>query len=227
MRRAILFLLAVTLVVVPFAVESHILKLKDGRILKGEFISGTTDIVLFHVEGDTIQEFHVGDILSIHFSSASIGATPPAKAEPIKIDAGTVVQVKTTAKLGTRDSGAGDRFFAEIAEDFVVDGVTLSAKGKRVFGRVRKVVKPKRSSDKAAIEILLTDLTIAGNQQPIITDYFGVEKDDKGTYRLLGTAKPVDAGVGVFMSDQHVEIPVGTQFLFRITQPVSVKGVAR
>jgi hypothetical protein len=227
MRRSVLFVLAVVLVVVPLAVQSHILKLKDGRILKGQFISGMTDVVRFHVEGDTIRDFSVDDIISIHFSSATIDAAPPPPAEPVKIFPGTAVRIKLTAELGTRKSSAGDRFFAEIAEDFVVDGITLCAKGKRVFGRVRKVVKPKRSGDRAVIEILLTDLTIAGKKQPVITDFFGVENDGEGIYQLLGTAKPVDAGVPQFMDDRHVQIPIGTVLEFRITQPVTVRNVTR
>jgi len=227
MRRSILFVLVMTMVVVPLVTQAHILKLKDGRILKGQFVSGITEAIRFHVEGDTIREFSVADILAIHFSSASITATPPPPAEPVKIFPGTVVNVKLSAELGTRTSSAGDRFFAEISEDLIVDGVTLSAKGKRVFGRVRKVVKPKRSKDNAVIEILLTDLTIAGKSQPVITDFFGVEHDGEGTYRLLGTAKPIGATVANFMDDQHVRLPVGTELEFRITQPVTIRGVSK
>jgi hypothetical protein len=226
MKRSFLLVLAVAVVVVPLVTQAHILKLKDGRILKGIFVSGMADVIRFDVEGDTLREFPVDDILSIHFSSASIGATPPP-AEPVKILPGTAVKVKLSAELGTRNSSAGDRFFAEISEDFVVDGVTLSEKGKRVFGRVRKVVKPKRSNDRAAIEILLTDLTIAGKSQPIVTDFFGAEHDGKGTYRLLGTARPVEATVATFMDDRHIRLPAGTEFVFRITQPVTVRGVTK
>lgn len=227
MRRPILFTLVLALIVVPLLTQAHILKLKDGRILKGQFVSATSEAVRFNVEGDTIRVFSVDDILSIHFSSASIGATPPPAAEPVKIKSGTVFRVRITNELGTRKNGAGDRYFAEIAEDFVVDGVTLSAKGKRVYGRVRKVVKPKRSGDKAVIEILISDLSIAGKQQPITSDYFGVVHDGDGNYSLLGTAKPVDASLGNFFDDRHVRIPVGTVLEFQITQPVTLRDVAR
>jgi hypothetical protein len=89
------------------------------------------------------------------------------------------------------------------------------------------VVKPKRSNDKAAFEILLTDLTIAGKSQPVITDFFGVEHDGDGNYQILGTAKAVDAGLPAFIDDHHVHIPAGTVLEFRITQPVTIRNVSR
>jgi len=227
MKRFLLLLIVLTLAVVPFAVHAHILKLKDGRILKGEFVRATSDVVYFNVEGDTVHEFSVGDILSIHFSSASIDAAAPPASEPVRIIPGTVLKVKLTAELGTRNSDAGQRYFAEMAEDLVVDGVPLSATGKRVFGRVRKVVKPKRPNDKAVVEILLTDLTIAGKSQPVVTNYFGVQADGKGNYTFLGTARPVGATLVEFFDDQHIRIPIGTVIEFRITQPVTVRHVKR
>jgi hypothetical protein len=227
MKRVVLFALALALLIVPLITQAHILKLKDGRILKGQLVSAGSDVVYFHVEGDTIHEFAVGDLLSLHFSSASINAAPPQKGEPVKILPGATVRVKLTQELGTKSSDAGKKFFAEMVEDFVVDDVTLSAAGKRVHGRVRKVVKPKRSNDRAAIEILLTDLTIAGKSQPITTDYFGVENDGKGNYNFVGTAKPIDTLLGECMDGKNVRLPVGTVIEFRITQPVTVRHVTK
>jgi hypothetical protein len=215
------------LLIVPLITQAHILKLKDGRILKGQLVSASTDIIYFHVEGDTIREFAVGDLLSLHFSSATLNAAPPQKSDPVKILPGAVVRVKITQELGTKSSDAGDKFFAEVVEDFTVDDVTLSAAGKRVFGRVRKIVKPKRSNDRAAIEILLTDLTIAGKSVPVTTDYFGVENDGEGNFNFLGTAKPIEASLGEFMDGKNIRLPVGTKIEFRITQPVTVRHVTK
>ncbi len=223
MRKSLILLIVVALVVVPLLSQAHILKLKDGRILKGEFLGGSTDVLRFHVEGDTIHEFSLDDILSLHFSSASINATPPPPAEPVKILPGTSIRISLSSELNTLTSNAGDRFFGELAEDLVVGDVTLSTAGKRVFGRVRKVVKPKRANSKANIEFLITDLTIAGKQQPVTTDYFGVENDGKGNVNLLGTAKPVDAGIPNFIDDRNLRIPAGTVFEFKITQPVTIR----
>jgi len=227
MKRAVLFTLLLAIVVIPPVVHAHILKLMDGRILKGELVRATSDVVYFHVVGDTIRAFPVGDIVSLHFSSATIDAPPPPTAEPIKIPAGTPIRVKITEELSTRSSDAGKRFFGELAQDLAVDGVTVSAGGKRVFGRVRKVVKPKRSNDRAAIEIIISDLTIAGKAQPVVTNYFGVEHDGEGAYQFLGEARPVDASIATFMDDRHVRIRPGTVIEFHIAHPVTIRGVSR
>ena len=227
MKRTVLFVLLMALVVVPPAAHAHIIKLLDGRILKGELVRATADVVYFHVEGDTIQAFPIGKILSLHFSSATIDAPPPPKSEPVRIPAGTPIKVKITDELSTRSSDAGKRFFGELAEDLAVDGVTLSAGGKRVFGRIRKVVKPKRSNDRAAIEIIISDLTIAGKAQPVVTNYFGVENDGDGNMNFLGEARPVYASVGTFMDDQHVRIKPGTVIEFQIAHTVTIRGISR
>jgi hypothetical protein len=131
--------------------------------------------------------------------------------------------VALDSELNTRSSSAGDRFFGRLAEDLVIGDVTLSEEGKRVFGRVRKVVKPKRASRRSNIEILVSDLTIAGKKQPVITDYFGVEHDGEGNYNLLGTARPVEAGFAQFVDGRNLRLPAGTVFEFRVTQPVTVR----
>jgi hypothetical protein len=225
MKRAVIFLLSLALLMVAPVVQAHILKLLDGRILKGELVSATAEVLYFHVEGDTIRSFPIEKILSLHLSSATIDAPPPSSSEPVRIPAGTTIRVRTTDELGTRTSDAGKRFFAEMAQDLAVDGVTLSAGGKRVFGRVRKVVKPKRSNDRAAIEIVISDLTIAGKAQPIVTDYFGIEHDGEGNYKLLGPATPLDATLGTFADDKHVRIPAGTVLEFHLAHPVTIRGV--
>jgi hypothetical protein len=226
MRRVALIALLLALVIVPLVVHAHILKLLDGRIIRGELVSATAEVLYFKVEGDTLRAFPVGSVLSIHFSSATIDAPPPPKSEPVKISAGTAVRVKITDAMDTKTSDAGKRFFGELAQDLVVDGVTLAPAGKRVFGRVRKVVKPKRSNDRAAIEIIVSDLTIAGKAQPVVTDYFGVENDGNGNYRLLGGAKPVDVTIGTFADGKHVKIPAGTIILFHIAYGVTIRGVS-
>jgi len=211
------------LLVCASGVYAHILKLKDGRILKGTLVGATGDMISFRVEGDTLRTFPLDDVISLHISSASLDAAPLRPAEPVKISAGTIVRVALASELGTVASGAGDRFFAELAENLVVGDVTVSAAGKRVFGQVQKVVKPVRGNDRAAIEIQLTGLTVGGKTQPVVTDYFGVQNDGKGNWSLLGTARPVDAALTHFMRERNVLLPKGTKLEFRITEPVTLR----
>jgi hypothetical protein len=220
--KTIGIVLAAALIVVG-AADGHILKLKDGRILKGNFVGATSESIHFFVEGDTIRVFPIDDILSLHFSMASLGAAPLAPAEPIRIPPGTVIRVRLHADLGSIESNAGQTFFASLAEDLALDGDVLSAQGKRVFGRVRKVVKPKRSRDRAVVEIVVTDLTIMGKKQPVITDSFGVTNDGQGTVNITGTGQAIGAGVADFWNDRNVKIPRGTILEFHVTQPVVIR----
>lgn len=225
--KIVVILATFAVVLIPLSVQGHILKLKDGRIITGELVSATKNSVRFRVEDRTIKKFPIEDILSIHFSMASISAQPQAAAEPIKIIPGTVIRIRTASVLSTTGNNAGDRFFAKLDKDLVVDGKVLSSKGKRVYGRVRKVVKPKRAVDKAVIELVITDLTIEGKTQPIITDYFGVQNDGHGTVNVLGSARAPETTVPMFVEGRNLVVPKNTLFEFRVTQPVTIRGIAR
>jgi len=225
--RHVVLAVILAVILVPLSVRGHILKLKDGRILTGEFMSATREVVKFKVEGEAVQNFPVAEVLSIHFSMASVSAPPQAKAEPVKILPGKVIRIRLAEEVSTTNSSAGKRFFAVLDEDLEVDGVVLSEKGKRVFGRVRKVVKPKRSIDKALIELVITDLTIMGKTHPVISDYFGVQNDGEGTVNTLGPAKAVELTLPEFTDGKNVKIPAHTLIEFRITQPVTIRDVTK
>ena len=210
------------LLVSQLTAETHTLKLRDGRILKGEFVNASGGAVWFKVVGDVeATQFQIADILSVVFSTASI--QPPKKKEALTVPIGTVVSVKFVEEISSRDQSAGQKFFCELAADVVVGETVVAKAGKRVTGRVRKVVKPKRSVDKAVLELVLVSVPVDGKDAHMITDFVGVVNDGKGNVNVTGAAQVSGATAEGLRDGKHVTMPVGLVVDFRLTQPMTIR----
>lgn len=201
----------------------HILKLMDGRILKGEFISASGGAINFKVVGDAEPtRFDIADVLSVVFSTASpIGLQK--REEPISVPKGHVIAIQFSEEVSSRASTAGEKFFATLVSDLEQDGVVLARAGKRVAGRVRKVLRPKRSVDKAVIEVTLIEIPVDGKSVPVITDWAGVVNDGRGTTSTTGPAVVTNATMDELVDGNNVLFPVGTRVEFRLAQPLIIR----
>ncbi len=222
-RRLLMVMTLICLTAVISAhAATHQLKLKDGRVLQGELDRVADGMVWFRVVGQAdLTSFAVDLVISIHFAPA--GAVSVQKKEAIRVPVGTDVRITLNAEIGSKRNSAGDKFFALLDRDLVVNNVVVVKKGKRVQGRVRKVVRPKRSNDKSIIEIVLINIQVAGQQVPIITDHLGILNDGKGNITPSGAAQIVDATLLQIMDQNHVRIPAGTTLKFHLTQVMNVK----
>jgi len=227
MKRTDAFALAITAVVLIAAAAPafgvHLLNLRDGRMLKGELVSASSQEVRFRTAKGDVETFPLSDVLSIHFKAPEVEKSQPLET-PARIGQGTVIRVRVQGKLSSTDNNAGDRFFGVMAEDLTVGDVLVSAQGRRVYGRVRKVVRPRRGGGKATLEIMLTDITVGGKKQPLVTDFFGVHADGNGSAVKTGSARAPETRLPFFLDGWDVIIPPGTLIEFRVTQPVTVRA---
>lgn len=220
MRVSLVIVLAV--LCAATAVSAHILKLKDGRILRGELVSATPTEIRFHVAGDSVRVFPADIVLSLHFSSATVAPVEQNR-PPVRVEVGTWVTVRLQGELNSRTSRAGDKFFAVLDEDFTAGGEVLAPKGKRVFGRVRKVVTAKRSTDNAALEFALTGVPVDGKTRPMITNAFGVATNGRGTLMTTGTARAPDTQLPALADGYQVRVAPGTKLVFMLEQPMLIR----
>jgi hypothetical protein len=221
-KRALILAATAILLASPASAQ-HILKLMDGRILKGEFISASGGAVNFKVVGDEAPtRFEVSKILSVVFSTAT-PASAQKQREPISIPAGRVISIQISEEVSTITASAGQKFFGTLVADFVHEDKILVATGKRVTGRVHKVLRPKRSVDKAIVEITLIEIPVDGKTVHIITDWAGIVSDGKGTTTTTGPAMVSNSVIGELVDGNHVRFPVGARIEFRLSQPLSIR----
>ncbi len=202
-------LLTGLIVLTCFAVVSaDTLKLKDGRVLDGYFMGGSSRVIKFEVNG-VVQEIPLEAIVSLTFKTVSTSqATAPApkKAPPPKpvpatrptgspgavtVNAGTRLMIRLTESLDTGKNKAGDRFTSALEADLVSGGVIVAARGAAVYGRVAECKKAKRLAGKAKLTLELTDIMINNQMRPILTQRVGYEGDRQGTLKKVGAGAAV------------------------------------
>ena len=117
LRFSVLVSILVTMMSVWASADTHTLKLKDGRILQGEFVNASNGSIFFRVGGGSeATRFIITDVLSVVFSSASMQPIIQ-KDEPIVVPAGTAIRINLIEPLSSSHGNAGNNFFAELAAD--------------------------------------------------------------------------------------------------------------
>ncbi len=226
-----------------FTAMADTLKLKDGRVLEGYYQGGTASVIKFELSGK-IQNIPVESIVSLTFKKVQTAAAPAPAPQtaptptsgPVTVNAGTRLMIRMENALDTGKTKSGERFTCGLEADLVVNGVVVAPKGSRVYGKVLESVKAKRVRGTAKLLVELTDITIKGQLQPIVSEQLGYEGDRSGTVKKVGAGAAVgalagDAGKGaavggalaVLTKGKQIQIPAGTLLEFRLAQPLSVK----
>ena len=241
------------LLLLPIAAVGDTLVLRDGRVLQGKYLGGAPDRVIFNVNGE-VQEIFVSSLITLTFSATVETAAPsPASAAPapapaavsaqrrVQAPAGARLVVRTDAPLASNKSEPGDRFAATLETDIAVNGAVVIPKGSKAYGRIVESSGAKRLAGKARLVLELTDVTVNGQLQPILTDKFGVQGADAvggtaakiGAGTLIGAvidgkegaAKGAAAGgaLSLLTKGEQIHIPAQTVLEFRLQQPVTVQ----
>jgi len=120
--------------------------------------------------------------------------------ETITLDAGAVIQVRTTGWLSSDGNKLGDSVIMTLAQPLVVDGLVVARRGQTVIGRVaaaEKAGRAKKTPSKLAVA--LNQLTLVDGQLvDLQTSLISVtNKTPTGQYALgVVTTTGVGAGIG-------------------------------
>src|SRR5271157_1355627 len=145
----------VALCVAAAAARADSLELKNGSLIKGEFMGGTQTSISFQV-GASVQSYDIADVRSLRFDSDAQGASPsvPSKqptapsaiekdevaktSASVTISAGTRISVRTIDSIDSTKNRVGYRFQASLEEPLSVDGNVVVPKGADVYGRLEE-----------------------------------------------------------------------------------------
>ncbi len=200
--RKTIVALAAAFLLAPLAALADTLELRDGRVLQGRYMGGTTGQVRFEVNGD-LQTFSVTEIVALTFSRGGAAAVPtaaaPAPRAPAStsgratIPAGTNLLVRMIDGVDSQKNRVGDKFRASLETDLVVDDVVVAKKGSDVIGRLAEAKEAGHVSGSSELKLELTDLVINQRNYPIVTGEYQL----KGKGRGGDTAKKVGGGAAV------------------------------
>ncbi|MCC6368578.1 MAG: hypothetical protein IT165_34060 [Bryobacterales bacterium] len=183
--------------------------------------------------------------------SRQTAAAVPAKPlppPPVTLPAGTVLRVRTTTTLSSKNSQTGDRFTATLTEPLVAGGKVLAPRGAQVEGLIADSNQGGRVKGRAHISIRLTSVDVNGRQMAVSTGAFtrtarATKKKDAtkigigsgigavigaiaggGRGAAIGAAAGAGAGTGVVLGTrgEPAVIPSESVLTFRLRNPVTV-----
>jgi hypothetical protein len=168
------------------------LTLKDGRVIRGQYIGGTADAIQMNVDG-TVQTFDVRDVASLSRDSgpAAAPAAPtgltvaPGPAAPqtasnrMTLPVGTRILVRMIDSVDSERNHVGDHFRASLETNLEQDGYLLARRGTEVYGELANVKGAGRLAGHAELKLQLTGMLLHDNLVPLVT----------GEYELAGKGR--------------------------------------
>ena len=187
------------------------LELKNGSLIKGNFLGGTGSEIKFQV-GSSVQRYNLADIVSLYFDSERAvsdmptrprssfagepGAGEHARMRPpafVTVPAGTRISVRTIDGIDSTKNQVGDRFQASLEEPLMVDDNLIVPKGADVYGRLAESKTSGTFTGRSQLGLELTGIVVNGQTVPVVTGEYEVAGKSRGA----STAKRTVGGAAV------------------------------
>ncbi|MCZ2149984.1 MAG: hypothetical protein LC126_19670 [Bryobacterales bacterium] len=182
--------------------------------------------------------------------TAAAVAPKPLPPPSVTLPAGSVLRVRTSTTLSTKNYRTGDRFTATLTEPLVAGGKVLAPKGAQVAGLIADSNPGGRVKGRAHISIRLTSIDVNGAPVAVSTGAFtrtarATKKKDAakigigsgigaaigaiaggGRGAALGAAAGAGAGTGVVLGTRGAPavIPSESVLTFRLRNAVTVRS---
>jgi hypothetical protein len=201
-------------------VSADTLELKNGSLIKGQFLGGTKTEISFQV-GSTVQKYNVADMVSLKFDSdgaASAPAPQPQSSLPddpgtlahvevkpayvtipiekpayVTIPAGTLISVRTIDAIDSTYNLVGDRFQASLEEPLTLEGNVVVARDALVYGRLTQAKESGTFTGRSQLRLELTGIVVNGKMVPVVTGEYEVTGKSRGA----STAKRAAGGAAL------------------------------
>ena len=179
-------------------------------------------------------------------------APPPPPPQPVAktvtIPAGTVIPVRITEALSSKDAQPNQVFHGSLAGDLIADGMVAVPHGVSVTGRVVDAKDAAHFSGSSLLSIELTQISTKNRQIPVVTEAYSKEGQGRGKNTavktgggaalgaiigaLAGGGKgaaigaaaggATGAGVNAVTRGQQVQIQPETLINFKLQSPITV-----
>jgi hypothetical protein len=245
MKLRILLLFVVSIVLSGTG-SADTLRLKNGQVFYGQFVSRTSEGIQFTAQDGNTLFFLPQDVASLSFGP--VPSPQPPAAQMMTLQPGTEILVQLVDTLDTSTAQTGQIFSATLSTNLLANGYVVARMGTPVYGEVLDAKSAGRFAGKSQLVLQLTQLVINGNPVPIVTNTFDTEGKSSGkrsAFRLFGGAGlgaaigaiagnagigaaigAVAGGVGsVVQKGNQVQIPSETQLQFTLQQPVTLPVV--
>jgi len=232
------------------AASADVLELKNGQVLTGKYLGGTSSTINFESASGT-QAIAKDQAVALTFtgSAAAVAAAPATTATPaptpsaatssVSVPAGTTLLVRMVDGASSNDP-KGKRFTTTLETDLVAGGVMVAKAGTKIYGRIEGAQSARRFTGQSTLDLRLTEVTVGGSLVPIVTGPYGqagaksIGKTAKGAAAGAAIGAIADGGDGAgkgaaigavasgLKKGQTVGVAPGTLLEFQLQQPVNV-----
>jgi hypothetical protein len=207
MMRALLC----TVLASAFILQADTLYLRDGRTIRGTFISGNSRQLRFLPDGGRTQQFSItavdhiafGDAATTSSTSSSSRNTTAANtrtrtAEANAIPAGAVVTVRMIDAIDSNETDVGRHYRASLAEPLVHQGRTIAPRGADATVTIARVDQSGTVSGREEIALVLTEIAANGRRLVPETQHAEVSAKSRTneSAKIIGGTAVVGAIIG-------------------------------
>ena len=200
-----------TLLLSGFILQGDTLYLRDGRTLRGTFISGNSRQLRFLAEGGRTQQFSVTAVDHIVFgdaaatnsstlsSSRSASGTRTRTSDSASVvPAGTVVTVRMIDAIDSNQTDVGQKYRASLDDPIVVDGRTIAPRGADATVEVTKVDQSGTVAGREEIALVLAEVVANGRRLRPETQHAEVSAKSRKeeSAKIIGGTAVVGAIIG-------------------------------
>lgn len=245
MKIKIVFVIG-TLLIASLAIADT-LEFTNGKSLEGTFISRSKGMVQFEVNG-IVGNYDEKDIKNIAFggeTAEKTGVSEPAPAskeaaaheqpaavaaKPVTVASGTVVHVRTSESVNTKQHKAGHKFTAKLEADLISgDGTVAAPRGSTVYGEISSSRQAGRVAGKSEMTIVFTGIMVENQIKPIQSGEIQAVAESGSGRETVGraarfaaigaladgsdgakTGAKIGAGVSLLTKGENIDIPAGT-----------------
>jgi hypothetical protein len=174
--------------------------------------------------------------------------TPKPKPQPIVIPAGSVLTVRTSQALSSKNSQTGQTFLAELAQPLSVAGRSALPSGSTVSGTVVTAKAKGKIKGEGQLDLALTSISVGGHTYQLQTNVLSSTVKGKGKRTAAttgggaaggaliggiaggGKGAAIGAGVGAaagfigggLTGNKQIEIPAESALSFTLAEPLTL-----
>ncbi|HYL39373.1 MAG TPA: hypothetical protein VEV17_25870 [Bryobacteraceae bacterium] len=206
-------LLRVTAVILALATFglADTLTLRDGRVVRGEYIGGDARHVKMAV-GDRVDTYAVDEVDSLQFGNGQRSQAAPPPAAPtgfaqqpapsnvsgLQLAIGTPITIRMIDGVNSEEARLGQTFHASVDEPVVVNGQTVIPRGADALTKLVQDQQSGKFEGRTVLTLVLQEVMINGRMVDITTGDVSEESKSRGsrTAKVVGGTTAVGAIIG-------------------------------
>ncbi len=171
-----------------------------------------------------------------------VAVSPVAAQDPVTVNAGTRLMIRTESLLNTGKTKKDERFTGVLEGNLVSGDVTIAPAGTKVYGKVVAVKKARRGRAKkkqAKLVLQLTDIMINNQLQPIVSEELIFDTEKPETLKKVAKSAAIGGiiggkdqakksaairgGIEMVKKGEQINIDKDSLIEFRLMQPLAIK----